>query len=76
MISRQFEKGELVKERPRFMASVTLESDTQAPRTHRAEISASSPQKAASLAVRAARKEFSGARWSSLVVVLQKVEAL
>ena len=65
-----------MSEKPRFLASVTLESDTQAPRTHRSEISAASPQKAASTAIRGARRAFSGARWSSLVVVLQKVEAV
>ena len=63
-------------EKPRFLASVKLESDTQALRTHRAEISAASPQKAASLAIKQARGAFSGARWSSLVVVLQKVETV
>lgn len=57
----------------RFMASVTFESDTQAPRSHRVEIEAGSPQSAASQAVRAARKAHKGVRWSSVAIVIEKV---
>jgi len=56
----------------RFSASVTLESDSSAPATFRETFEAGSPQKAASLAIRGARKAMPGRRYTSIVVVLEK----
>jgi hypothetical protein len=59
----------------RFSASVTFESNTTAPKSHRCEIEAGSPQSAASRAIRLARREHKGVRWSSVVVVIEKIES-
>ena len=53
-------------------ASVTLESDTQSPRTSRIDVVATSPSTAAARAVRAILQQHKGARFSWLVVVLEK----
>ena len=58
-----------------YRASVTFESGTQAPETVRVEFVAASPGKAASTAVREARRAKLGKRWTSMVILLEKVEA-
>lgn len=56
-----------------FKASVSFESDSAPVLTHRAEIVAATAQKAASLAVKAARQVFRGRAPRSIVVVLEEV---
>jgi hypothetical protein len=56
-----------------FKASVSFESDSAPVLTHRAEIAATNAQKAASLAVKAARQVFRGKSPRSIVVVLEEV---
>ena len=58
----------------RVKATLTLESLTQAPRTCRMELDVPSPAKAASRVLRRAKQEFPGARWASLVIVLEKLD--
>jgi hypothetical protein len=55
----------------RYLAAVTFENDHGAPETHRAEIQTGSHQRAASLAVRAAKAVLPNRRPSSIVIVLQ-----
>jgi hypothetical protein len=55
-----------------FKASVSFESDSAPVLTHRAEIVATTAQKAASLAVQAARRAFKGKSPRSIVVVLEE----
>lgn len=56
-----------------FKASVSFESDTMPVLTHRAEIVATNAQKAASLAVKAARQAFRGKSPRSIVVVFEEL---
>lgn len=58
----------------RYRASVTFESDTQPPRVYRGEIVAGSAHTAASRALREARKEHKGVRYTSIAMVLEPVE--
>jgi len=55
-----------------WTALITLESNTQAPRTERFSIEANQPQAAASKAIRLMRKAHKGARWTSLALALEK----
>lgn len=56
-----------------FKASVSFEHPTAPVRTHRTEIVATTAQKAASQAIAGARRTFPGARYTSVVVVLEEV---
>ncbi len=56
-----------------YRASVSFESDSVPVLTHRAEIVATNAQKAASLAVKAAKQAFRGKSPRSIVVVLEEV---
>jgi hypothetical protein len=58
-----------------FEASVTLESQTQAPRSYRVTVEASSFAAGARKAASHAKTQLPGARWSSAVIVLQKTTA-
>lgn len=60
---------------PHYRASVTFESDTQVPETVRSGFVAASPGKAASTAVREARRAKPGKRWTSMVIMLEKIQA-
>ena len=55
----------------KYRASVTFETDSSAPETHRVEISAGSHQTAASRAVKAAKTAYPNRRPSSIVVLLE-----
>lgn len=56
----------------KFIATVSLESDTQPVRTHKEAFVVSSASTAARLAVNAARRMYPGVQYRSLVVVLEK----
>ncbi len=56
-----------------YRASVSFESDSAPVLTHRVEITATTAQKAASLAVKGARQAFRGKSPRSIVVVLEEV---
>ena len=58
-----------------YTASVTFESDRGAPETVKVTVEAVKASGAARRAVEAASKLKSGMRWSSLVVLLEKVDA-
>jgi hypothetical protein len=63
----------------RYLASVTFESPTGAPETLKTDIAAGSHQKAASVAVRAAKALYPNRRPCSIVIVLElerEVEAI
>lgn len=55
-----------------YKYSVTFEHDLNPCRTSRGMLIASGPATAANRAIKIAKKEFKGVRWSSLVVVLEK----
>lgn len=55
-----------------FKASVSFETDSVPVQTHRVEIIAATAQKAASEAVKSARRVFAGSRPRSIVVVLEE----
>ena len=56
-----------------FNASVSFESDTAPVLTHRAEIVATNAQKAASMAVKAARKACPGRAPRSIAIVIEEI---
>ncbi len=53
---------------------VTFENETNAPNTVSGTVDATGVGTAANRAIKAAKKELRGIRWSSLVVVLEKVK--
>lgn len=55
----------------KYLASVTFENAQGAPETHREVIEAASHQKAASSAVRAAKRMLPGRRPTSIVILLE-----
>lgn len=57
-----------------YKYSVTFENDLLPCRTAIGTLIASGPATAANRAVKLAKKEFKGARFSSLVVVLEKID--
>ncbi len=56
-----------------YQASVSFESDTAAVLTHRVEVVAPNAEKAASQAIRLARRAYPNQRPRSLVVVLEEL---
>lgn len=58
----------------KIRASVTFEGESTALRTWRGEISAGSPSSAVSLAVRRAKKALPRLQWTSIVVLIEKIE--
>ena len=58
----------------RYRASFSFESDTQPVRTYRGEIDAPGLPTAASQTIREAKKAYPGARWRSIVLVLEKLD--
>jgi hypothetical protein len=59
----------------RYRASVSFESDLAPVKTYRGEIDVVNPRLGVRRAVEAASREHPGARWRSLVVVLEKRDA-
>lgn len=51
---------------------VTFENETKGPATVTGTVDAGGPATAANRAVKAAKKELKGVRWTSLVIVLEK----
>jgi hypothetical protein len=58
----------------RYTFTVTFESDTMPCKTHRGTIDAPGVPTALTRALKAAKQAFPGARWRSMVVVLEKAE--
>ena len=58
-----------------WKAAITLEHDLQGPQTLRTDIMAGTARKAISMAVKQALQAAPRKRWTSLVVLLEKVEA-
>ena len=59
----------------RYKAVCTFESDTQAPKVYRTELGPGSASGVASKLIREAKKAYPGARWDSLCIILEKMEA-
>ena len=57
----------------RYKASISFEHDTLPVRTHRCEVEGLDGRPGARRAVEQAMQAFPGARWRSLVVVLEKL---
>ena len=57
-----------------YTASVTFESENGPPDTVRVTFEAANPRQAARRAVEQAMRQMPGRRWSSLVILLERVE--